>query len=88
MLPQDWADELVRDGTPEVVTVVRCGRLAVVLAKFTQSPAHPPQSLWISPWLWQLRRRHKRDVRFGVWEGYNLATTPVNHLQNGTSIIE
>lgn len=69
MLPQDWADELVRDGTPEVVAVVRSGRLAVVLAKFAQSPAHPPQSLRVTGWLWQLRKRHWRTVRLGVREG-------------------
>ena len=68
MPPQDWADELVRDGTPKIVTEVSSGRLAVVLAKFAQSPAHPPQSLWVSVWLRQLRRHHWRHVRLGVWE--------------------
>ena len=35
MPPQNRADELVRDGAPEVVTEVRGRRLAVVLGKIS-----------------------------------------------------
>ena len=48
MLPQNWADEFIRDWTPQVVTEVGGGRLAVVLAELAHSPTHSPQSLRIS----------------------------------------
>ena len=81
MLPQNWADEFIRDWTPQVVTEVGGGRLAVVLAELAHSPTHSPQSLRISGRQRQLRRCHGRHVRLGVWERHNLVTAPVYHLQ-------
>ena len=81
MLPQNWADEFIRDWTPQVVTEVGGGRLAVVLAELAHSPAHSPRPLRISGRQRQLRRCHGRHVRLGVWERHNLVTAPVYHLQ-------
>ena len=87
MLPQNWADEFIRDWTPQVVTEVGGGRLAVVLAELAHSPTHSPQSLRISGRQRQLRSKcHGRHVRLGVWERHNLATVPVNHLQVVTEL--
>ena len=81
MLPQNWTDEFIRDWTPQVVTEVGGGRLAIVLAELAHSPTHPPQSLRIAGRQRQLRRCHWCRVRLGVWERQNLTTAPVYHLQ-------
>jgi len=86
MLPQNWADEFIRDWTPQVVTEVGGGRLAVVLAELAHATTHSPQSLRISGRQRQLRRchgRHVTHVRLGVWERHNLVTAPVYHGSTG-----